>query len=233
MKQTSFALVLLFLFHQQLCSQSFYFNEDDWEYSGFSKRKCVDIKIILSKEIETKLSKDRIKRSVESLCYNILPDDMIYGGETSEKCSDYYEEQYNSKKITFKEYATHRGSRTWDVTVDIDGGLSGTETFFGRVGAEIMVDGATDPYIKYRHSKKLKNETIEKMLANATENDTTTRETWDKIFSEWVPERLSDVIIFTSGSIVTGYKPNQLLPLIKEHVTDVLEELNVAIRKYP
>jgi len=235
MKQTSFALVLLFLFHQQLSSQSFYFSEDDWEYSGFSERKCVNIIIMLDDDLKTKLSEDRIKRSVESLCYNILPDDMVYGGPYSEKCSDYYEEQLNTKKITFDEYM--KLSRNWDVIVEIDGRLLRTDNFYGHISAEISVDGVEDKYIKYRHTQKKKNERMEKILANATENDTITREgmkvQWNEIFSNWTAANFHDVVIFTSGSIYTGYKPYDLLPVINRHVTNVLEELNVAIRKYP
>ena len=230
MKQTPFALVLLFLFHQQLCSQrSFHFSEDVFEYSGFSKRKCVDIRIIINDELETKLSKDRIKRSVESLCYNILPDDMIYGDSYSEQCADYYREQYKTNKITSDDFLNW--SRNWNVIVDIDGGLLRTDSFYGKIVATISADNAADIHIKYRSTQKKRNEEIDQLLAQ--ENNTYTREKWNEALSTWTTTRFYDVVIFSSASIYTGYKPYDLLPIVNRHVRNVLEELNVAIRKYP
>jgi len=226
-----FVLVLLFLFHQQLSSQSVHFYEDEYEYSGFSKIKCLYINIYIPDRIKSKIPEDTIKRSAQSLCYNILPDDMIYKNSIgSSECMDYYQEQLNTNKITYDEWEKIF-LKSWTLDVYINAGLQRDGTsYFGNITAKILMGGETE-YVQLRQNKKKRNEQIERIMAN--ESNEREREWWEESMSKWSNTNLKDVVLFQSRSIFSGYEASEIPTVVREHVTNILEELNVAIRKWP
>tara|TARA_Y100000590_G_scaffold360966_1_gene417487 strand:- start:870 stop:1289 length:420 start_codon:yes stop_codon:yes gene_type:complete len=70
-------------------------DEPNYEYSGFSKIKLININVFGFESIRG-FSNERIKRIVENLCYQILPDGLIYD-------ENKYRQYINEMKIEYND----------------------------------------------------------------------------------------------------------------------------------